>query len=511
MNKQTIFCVCFSVGLFSSLAIGQQQFELSAPQLGVHSQAVLTEDLLQVTSSTGEITRYRREPRFDSADGDWLGYFDRSARQVLRWPVSNHGNMQIGTLRGAIRGGAQQDSSAVEYRTSQMTIQATGLPADRSSQRPALPSETLVLPPDMAGHRELDPLGDFRRSDLFDAITQRAQEQQAAEMLQLAAFDQGNSPWLLARESGSELRAVQAGSKLANDWWVAPAGAGYVRLETYSRGRVYAVSTTNGRTLALQPLSQDAKQLWKVHAGRGQQNYLLENAFFPGRCLTHLGNGQLALQVMNFAPPQLWVPITAPVLPTFDPFWRSVSREVHANPQLPPAQIDLVNSHRYALLVLLGDVRLGNSFETIRIEPNSSKTVSLDRDAGATIVETIEIRSTAGVWDRQQLVTAVPASAYYDISVYEEHLQSIAIDRTGKSPNPIEDINYVPKSVGWFPLPGGTELPSRATIDVFRRGKEANNPGAVRRLDPKQFDDPPAERPIDAILKEFQSAPRRSF
>ncbi len=501
MHKPLVLCALLAMALCPALVKGQQAFELTAPQLGARSEAVVSDERLQVTSATGSVSTYRREPRFDSNDGAWLGYYDRAANQVLRWPLANSGNMQIGSVRG----------TAVEYRTSQMTIRPLALQPDRGVQRPLLPSQSEVLPPAMRDNRPEGPPANLRRSDLFDSISRRQPEEQAAEMLQLVALDQGNAPWLLARDGGSELRAVQAGADSQNDWWVAPAGAGYVRLETYNRGRVQAVGTSDGRSLLLQPLSQDARQLWKVHGGRGQQSYLLENAFYPGRCLTHLGNGQLVLQSINFGAPQMWVPIIAPVVPNFDPFWRSVSREVHVNTGLPPAQIELVNSHRYALLVLLGDTRLGNAFETIRIEPNSSAVVSLDRDPGATIVETVEIRSTLGVWDRQQLVTAVPAGAYYDISVYEEHLQSIAIDRTGKSPNPIEDINYVPKSVGWFPLPGGAELPSRGTIDVYQRGKSANNPGAVRRLDPKQFDDPPAERPIESILREFQSAPRRSF
>ena len=115
------------------------------------------------------------------------------------------------------------------------------------------------------------------------------------------------------------------------------------------------------------------------------------------------------------------------------------------------------------------------------------------------------------MWDRQELITAIPPSAFYDLSVYEEHLQSIAIDRTGKSPNPIEDVNYVPKSIGWLPLPAGPELPPHGQLDVHLRAKLANNAGAVRRIDPKQFDDPVEPRPLESILDKLQSAPRKSF
>jgi hypothetical protein len=261
----------------------------------------------------------------------------------------------------------------------------------------------------------------------------------------------------------------------------------------------------------MQPISQDARQLWRIIGGRGGQGYALESAFYNGQCLTHLGGGRLGLQPMGFAQTQLWIPYIAPTVIPVQPFWRSVSREVQANPPLPPAELELRNTHRYALVVLLGDARQGQQFETIRIEPNSSATVSLERDAGATIQETLEIRSPAGVWDRQQLVTEIPPTAIYDLSVYEEHLQSIAIDRTGKSPNPIEDVNYVPKSVGWLALPAGAELPAHGQLDVYPLARDAKNPGAVRRMDPKQFDDPPEARPLESILKGIQSTPRKSF
>ncbi|MEM7560892.1 MAG: hypothetical protein AAF394_17350, partial [Planctomycetota bacterium] len=98
-----------------------------------------------------------------------------------------------------------------------------------------------------------------------------------------------------------------------------------------------------------------------------------------------------------------------------------------------------------------------------------------------------------------------------DLSVYEEHLQSIAIDRTGTSPNPIEDVNYVPKSVGWLPLPVGEGLPEVSRMDLYAKAKQARNPGGVRRLDAEQFNAKTPERPLEQILKQHQSVRRRKF
>jgi hypothetical protein len=156
--------------------------------------------------------------------------------------------------------------------------------------------------------------------------------------------------------------------------------------------------------------------------------------------------------------------------------------------------------------VLLADHRAGGAVTTYRIPAGSSETVKLDRDAGAVVEETYEILLNTGEWNRQVFRTPIPPAVLYDVSIYEEFLQSIAIDRTGKSPNTIEDINYQPKSIGWYLIPPGDAIPEQYTMDVFDLAKTAGNPGAVRRIDPKQLDKPvKAEDPLKAILREIQA------
>jgi len=149
--------------------------------------------------------------------------------------------------------------------------------------------------------------------------------------------------------------------------------------------------------------------------------------------------------------------------------------------------------------------------QRIRLEPAGQVTVPFDRDAGATLVETYEIRGPSGVWDRQQYVTEIPPAAIYDLSVYEEILQSIAIDRTGTSPNPVEDVNYQPKSVGWLPLPAGTGLPDTGQIDVFAEAQAAKNPGAVRRMNPQSLEKPSrGADPLESILERAKETPGKN-
>ncbi|MDX1930015.1 MAG: hypothetical protein SFV81_26040 [Pirellulaceae bacterium] len=485
-------------------SFAQEQFRLDAPNAGASADAVLTENELVVVDQAGKRTVYVRHPQFDSQDGQWMGYFARNLNQVIRWPVARAGNMQIGDVAGG----------TVRYRTSQMVIQAL----NRAANRPVLPPPMNQggFPGGIPGGQQFDPnidpnfvdsLQGITPSPIFDSIYQG--QEARSQMLQLATFDPRGSQLYLTRDNLSSL-SLSRNPVADSNWWVVPTGSSYVRVQHYQNGRITALSATRNQTLALAPISQDPRQLWRVSSIASNRNrFVLENAMYSGQCMASSG-GQLLLQPISYAPTQWWVPMSAPTLPNYEPFWRTVSQEVHANTALAPAQLGLINSNRTALVVLLADQRQAGKVQQIRIEPGQNATVTLDRDPGATIVETYEIRSPSGVWDRQQFTTAVPPRVFYDLSVYEEFLQSIAIDRTGKSPNPIEDVNYQPKSVGWLQIPPGAALPQNSNMDVLAQARSANNPGAVRRMDPKQFEFKPTS-PTEAILNEFQSTPRKKF
>lgn len=520
--------------LLAQNLFAQQEFLLEASQLGIRSSARISGSTLEIRSDAGSITAYARDSRYDSADGRWFGYFSRSANQVLRWPASNSGNMQIGTPQ----------VGSVAFRTSQMTIRPlavaqniptpapmpkatspqlgqSGTLTPRVSNRPTVPvpapaipspsptltgpSGTVVASPQLAQAGGL--LTNLAVSKLFNLVANDMRRSNS-QMLRLASYDTRGNPWLMSR-AGSSLRTISRPGGTGTDWWVSPVGQGYVRVQSYDRGRLSAVGVNRSGKLSLLPLSQDPRQLWRVTPAAIQNRFHLQNVGIAGQALGHQG-GQLVLQPIAYGPTQMWSPYTAPVLPSFQPFLRSVSTEVVANAQLPPARVTLENRHRNALILLLGDSRKGDSYEKIRIEPNQSQTISLERDSGATLVETVEVRSATGLWDSQRYVTAIPPQAFYDLSVYEEHLQSIAIDATGKSPNPIEDVNYMPKSVGWLPVPAGPELPSSMSLDVYNRAKDARNPGAVRRMKLSEFE-PEPKRPLEDILEKYQSVPRRKF
>lgn len=382
-------------------------------------------------------------------------------------------------------------------------------------------------PPESRFERQQSNLpGQLRSSDVSDYFARllRSDRDLTPQQLQLATLDQQGASWWLHTPAGQDSRARRSRRQqefaltqqaaAADAWWLTPAGANYVRVQTQASGQLFALTLDRGGALSFAPVAQNSGQLWEVlpAAGGPQSAALLANARFPGQCLTHAGRGRLIMQPIQYSPMQYWIPLVPPQYQLVQqPVWRSTHHEIVPQPPLPPAEVELLNSHRNALLVLLGDVQSGEVLEQIRIDPATSATVVLDRGAGATLIETYEIRSPLGGWEQQQFTTQVPAARVYDLSVYEEHLQSIAIDRTGKSPNPIEDINYVPKSVGALSLIAGPELPERSRIDVFARALAARNPGAVRRLDMRQAVEPSRSTPLEDILEEFQSTPRRKF
>ncbi len=486
--RERVWLALFLFCGLTCTAAAQSTFELTTPRASDHSVAVLDVQSLRITDGRGQETVYSRDDRFNSTDLQWIGYYSRQAQQVIRWPKSNSGNLQIGQL---------STNGTVTYRQSQMTIS------------PSRGSGNLVIPQPGSVTSRSQSLGSTppispEISQFFTSLWSDQPSRPA--LFQLAVRDERGLPSLLARQTRNRLTVLPAPGGSNADWYVIPAAKGLVRLTGNENGRISALAASPQKSLALEAATSDLRQLWRVlPAPIALGAYIFENAAFRGLVLGGGPGTPLGLQPLAFTSHQMWAPV-APTIPIpFEPLWRTNNVEMRPNPPLDPAQLELENSHRYALVILLGDRRTGNAFQQIRIEPQSRVTLELERDSGATLVETCEIRSISGVWERSQFVTAIPPAQLFDLSVYEEQLQSIAIDRTGTSPNLIEDVNYVPKSLGWLPLPAGDALPLVSRIDIFQAAKEARNPGAVRRFDPKAFDKKPKVDPVEAVLEDAKS------
>lgn len=341
------------------------------------------------------------------------------------------------------------------------------------------------------------------------------QDPSSMSPLHLAAGDAGQRIFLQSNARG-ELFFSRQPIGIESAWYVVPVAQDMVRIQQSIGNRWYALGIdsqgrrTRGSIVAdvgFFPIGDSAQQLWRIQS-LTIGGYLIENVGLPGVWLTCGQNGGLWLQPLGNTPYQVWWP-QQPAFPLPIPQFRNVSEQYVPNTLLPPSQLRINNSHSETLFLLLTDRRSPNSSSKLRIPAGGSESVVLDRDAGGTILQTIEVADALGNWERYEFQIPVPPSILYDLSVYEEFLQSIAIDRTGKSPNVIEDINYQPRSVGFFLLPAGDGLPQSGSIDAYGAAVEANNPGAVRRIPkkdlPNSSSQSPPRDPLKDLLDQIQS------
>ena len=343
-----------------------------------------------------------------------------------------------------------------------------------------------------------------------------------------------NDRQFLSMRDGNQFGLANQASGADSAWYITPVSDNIVRLQQRYQNDWLAIGLGNapdgiarssrlnhqngafGRggfrrsnspfPISLLPINNGADQLWRIQTIQGNAGYCFESVLYPGMGLTCIPNQGLSLQNITYDPWQVWWPQT----PTFvlpQPQFRTVQHQIVPNPALRPISAKITNSHSDTLLVLVADRRHTQTMQKLRIPSGGSERIQLDRDSGGTIVATFETMDAFGNWNQRQFNTPIPPAVLYDMSVYEEFLQSIAIDRTGTSPNPIEDINYQPRSIGFFLVPPGAELPELAEIDVYRIAVDSQNPGAVRRLKPRDLQKTnaaPATDPLKDLLNKFQ-------
>lgn len=187
-----------------------------------------------------------------------------------------------------------------------------------------------------------------------------------------------------------------------------------------------------------------------------------------------------------------------------------IDTEVVSNEPLPPVTVNLANSGSRDLQVELVGLAQSISNQKIRLAPGESRPVTLQRDSGGQQIDYYRVISPTGETFTKQIATPIPAAPLYEVVVHEWAMQSIAIDRTGKSPNAIEDISFQGKGIGRFPLPAGSNLTS-TTIDVKRVAQAAGNPGAVAPLVPaNSINERPSDEPLDRALRDILDQQRRA-
>ena len=208
--------------------------------------------------------------------------------------------------------------------------------------------------------------------------------------------------------------------------------------------------------------------------------------------------------------------------PSFDPFvygyaawWPRpqsilVDAVVVPDPPLPPARLKLVNDGRREIQVEIRDLQDSVRTRTMRIRPNSSVDIELIRDTGGKRIEQFRLMTPYGYPRTREIVTEYEPAVRYELVVHEWAMQSIAIDRTGKSPNVIEDINFQGRGIGRFFLPPGPLLQS-GVIGVYSAALRQQNGGTVPPLVPQEDLPKRGGRTLeDAVLEAQRAAQRRA-
>lgn len=161
-----------------------------------------------------------------------------------------------------------------------------------------------------------------------------------------------------------------------------------------------------------------------------------------------------------------------------------IDSEVIPNPPLPPARIVLRNDGPREVQVAVVDLASSSAPSSLRLQPRQTREISLERDSGAKRVAHYRVVTPLGDSITKEIVSELPPQIRYEVVVHEWAVQSIAIDRTGKSPNPIEDVNMQGRGIGRFPLPPGPALQS-GTIDVYSTARREGNAGTVGPIVPR--------------------------
>jgi hypothetical protein len=466
--------------------VAQDYFTLKVPGTPTESTARLSAEELLVRDQAGQTTLYSRLRRYDTPDGQFIGYGSRQTQRVIQWPTSNQGNMRIGTLR----------NGQIEFAPSQMAVFAMDpatinrFPSEAWSPRDSSSgdiSKTVLL---WAGEPN---------NRLFMRAGGQGQLQLVPNAPNGALPEDAQGAWMITPVGADMVRIQQS---IGNQWLALSADA----QQAGNFGNGVLAQRGQRSQVRLMGINNSIAQCWRLQQFNG--GYCFESVSMPGFGLTCIPNNGLWLQPILYSPWQVWWP-QQPTFAIPQPGYRVVSEQVAPNPPLGPVSLRIANTHSDGLLVLLADRRNPASAKRIRIPQGGSETVVLDRDSGSTILQTVEWRDSFGNWDRREIQVPVPPVVLYDVSVYEEFIQSIAIDATGKSPNVIEDINYQPRSVGFLLLPSGEQLQDNSVIDVYRAAADSQNPGAVRRLSPSDYNRGSSQTatkdPLKELLEQLQS------
>jgi hypothetical protein len=173
-----------------------------------------------------------------------------------------------------------------------------------------------------------------------------------------------------------------------------------------------------------------------------------------------------------------------------------------ANPPLEPAKLELANGGPREISVTIVDLKT-NTTEQRRIRPSERVEINVARDAGGKRLQRYQSVTLAGDSVVKEVVSEIRPAVRYEIIVHEWVMQSIAIDRTGKSPSVIEDVNFQGKGLGRFTLPPGNEL-QPGTLDVYQAAISVANRGSIAPITAQEKSIGDGLSPLERAIENLQ-------
>jgi hypothetical protein len=531
---QRLLLIAAATGIApGGIATAQERFQLQVAGTTTESTAELTTTALVITHQ-GNASDYTRDRRHDAPG--YLAFTNTRLRQVIRWPISGTGSMQIAELSPV---------GILRFRPSQMQITRIAPPVGAGPMRPRggpvdatrsyrLTNESLgksrSLAANSRGATTMDHSGDFANQYWRFAVagkqTYRITNVALGDNFALTARTGNSPPRMMATDLQSQAqqwRLTPDGTtfRLTNEWlgtsWSldhSPGGlnepmmfgtnnmtgqlwtltesptaasggiAGTWQEYDIATNRPTGINIEIHRNLALRQSEPGKPDRTGTVQLSGSQLSLNFAGGRPERYLVRVTADRIDFQDVSGAPAGFVWRRVAGTLPNPNPeIAQRISREVIPKPPLEPVTVELKNSHTAELWVLVSDLRDAQKVQRIRIPAGKSSPVTLERDAGALAVEVVDIVIAGLQRRREERQLEIPPQQLYDISVYEVIALSTVIDRTGKGPAKVLSVNQAPKSVGVFDVPPGDGLKA-GTIDVYTVAKSQKNPGAVRRIDP---------------------------
>lgn len=175
------------------------------------------------------------------------------------------------------------------------------------------------------------------------------------------------------------------------------------------------------------------------------------------------------------------------------------------NPPLSPARVTFHNDGPRDVRVTLVDLKDSSGSRSLRVASGGRTAVQLERDPSANRILKYRLSTPAGETTTREVESEIMPKHRYEVIVHAWELQSIAIDRTGKSPNPIEDVNQFGRPLGRFPLPPGPQLKS-GTIDVHAAARSRGNESTIAPIFPRERRSSDNPSPLEQTILELQRA-----